>query len=687
MRLCSAVLLGIAVSICAATGYDVERLDYSNHGSVNSNLDDPLRLRVTDPLTGSAVEGLMVTFKMLDNNGSLLPIPGFIYAPMSESDEPGHITELAVYTNADGIAAVDLELGSRMGEINVDAVVLLPDANTVEVEYAVVAIDLKNIIFQIVGGLAVFLFGMRLMSQGLQNVAGNRMRSILEKLTSNRFMGVIAGALVTAAIQSSSATTVITVSFVNSALMTLQQAVGVVLGANIGTTITGQLIAFRITSYAYPMIAVGFILVAFSKRRKRQLWGQVIIGLGLLFLGMNAMSGILQPLRTSAPVRDFFMTFSDSPILAILAGTIVTVLVQSSSATVGLTMTLAGAGLISLQGAVYIVLGDNIGTTITAQLAAIGSNRAARRTAMAHTLFNVIGAFYFALLLYNQNGFFLRLVRSLTGDPMRQVANAHSIFNIFNCLMFIPLVPLLTRLCTLLIPGSDSEKEDSVAIQLDERLLESPVLAIDAIEREVVKMARYAGKTVKLASACFLQSTQTGDRVMLMEDNVDIMQRDITVYASKLFQQNLSSELSLKLPVLLHTINDLERVSDHAVNMVEASERIQNKVLEPDGPLSLAATQASEMVAKMIDAIVIALEKSDRQSAERALMLEGELNQLEVQARSSYGESLTRFGLSDMNGLALLDFIDYCERIGDHLTNVAQSLLGGGVWQGQDDIH
>ncbi len=649
--------------------------DYIDYGNSGKELETPLTVEVTDD-NGNPVVSTQVHFSVTGGDADLLPADGFVSIEEESADG------LVVYTDANGFAKVDVELG-KMGEITVSATVTDSMGVPAMQSFNFVSLDVKSIVFQIIGGLAVFLLGMQMMSTNLQLVAGNKMKSILQKLTANRFMAIIAGAFVTALVQSSSATTVITVGFVNSALMSLQQAVGVVLGANIGTTITGQLIAFKITKYAFPMIAIGFAFSAFSKNRKRQMWGKVILGLGLLFLGMTTMSGIMKPLRGSAPVREFFTTFSTNPILAIIAGTLVTVFVQSSSATVGLTMTLAGSGLIGLQGAIFLVLGDNIGTTITAQLAAIGSNRAAKQAAMAHTLVNVIGAIYFALLAIDRDGFFMKFVRRTSADPMRQVANAHSMFNVVNVLLFIPFVPALAKLCKIIIPSGDDEPEPDII--LDSNLLSTPVLALDNLDREITKMARVSGKGICWAAEHFLSGKHSAKRILAMENSVDDMQRDLTVYASELFKENLSTEQSLKLPVILHTINDIERVSDHAVNMIEARNRIDGSLLEDtEGPLTSAAGRAYEVLKEMTEQVVLALDSNNLKAAQKVLVLEGRMNQIEEEAQENYSKSLATYGIANLAGLAILDFIDYCERAGDHMKNIAQSIIGGGVWHGQE---
>ncbi len=680
------LLLLCLLAVLHAEDYVVEEYGNSQTGGVETVLEDQLMVRVLDA-DGRPAGGVPVEFEVHSDGGSIAyPFTGLEPLIIEGDTATGDFSAVRLLTDGEGFAGISLNLGDETSNNTVDARVILEDGGEERVHFSALAVDLKSIIFQIIGGLAIFLLGMKLMSESLQTVAGNNLRSILKKLTSNRVLGLMAGAMMTAAIQSSSATSVIAVSFVNSGLMVLRQAVGVIIGANIGTTITGQLIAFKITSYAFPIIALGFGMFAFARTRRNQFWGRAILGLGLIFLGMTLMKDILGPLKTSMAVKTFFTSFSTNPMLAVFAGTVLTSLIQSSSATVGLTMTLAGAGLIDLQGAFYLVLGDNIGTTVTAQLSAIGASRTARQAAMAHTLFNVLGALYMGLLISSSDGFILNFVRSTSGDPLRQVANAHSMFNLFNALVFLPLVPLLTRLCRIIIPDSVKAQSEEVELMLDENLLDSPALAIDNIEREVVKMAAYAEETVKGAISCFFRGLPKQGTIMTMEDKVDYMQRDLTIYASKVFQRDLDQDQSLKLPVIIHTINDLERISDHAVNIVEARGRVSGVLdVEPD-LLGGSAVKTSEIVIRMLESTRISLEMHDREASEAVLAMEARLNNLEEDARQKYTDCLTIQGNDGLQRLALLDFADYCERIGDHLTNIAQSLLGGGVWHGTDDL-
>lgn len=681
------LLLISAFSIIAAEDFTVLESGNSQHGRTETLLEQQLEIRVLD--SGSnPVSGVPVEFETNSDGGTLAyPFEGVDLLILEGDTVSGAFSTVLIHTDSSGYAAISLRLGGSTSNNKVKARVLLPDGTEERIHFSALAVDLQSIIFQILGGLAIFLLGMKMMSESLQTVAGNKMRSILKTVTSNRILGLMAGALMTAVIQSSSATSVIAVSFVNSGLMVLRQAVGVIIGANIGTTITGQLIAFKLTHYALPMVVIGFAMYSFAKTRRIQFWGKAIVGLGLIFLGMTLMKDVLGPLKTSMAVKSFFMNFSENPLLAVFAGTLITSIIQSSSATVGLTMTLAGTGLISLQGAFYLVLGDNIGTTITAQLSAIGGSRAAKQTAMAHTLFNVIGAIYMGLLISNSNGFILNFVRSTSGDALRQVANAHSMFNVFNAIIFIPFVPLLTRLCQFIIPDREEDKSDEIELILDDNLLDTPALAIDNLEREMVKMASYSEATVRGAISCFFRGYPKPGRIMSMEDRVDYMQRDLTIYATKLFQRDLDQIQSLKLPVIIHTINDLERVSDHAVNIVEARGRISGNINVESGLLSKEAVKASELVTKMLISTKLSLESHDREASQTVLALESKLNILETEARKTYTDCLTMNGQDGMKKLALLDFTDYCERIGDHLTNIAQSLIGGGVWHGTDDMH
>lgn len=432
--------------------------------------------------------------------------------------------------------------------------------------------DAKEMLFMFLGGLGIFLYGIRSMSDGLQKTAGDRLRTILEKLTSNPVLGVIAGALVTAIIQSSSGTTVLTVGLVNAGLLNLRQAIGIIMGANIGTTITSFIIGFKITEYSLPIIAVGAFLIFFSKRKNVNYWGQAIFGFGLLFLGLDLMSTGMKPLRNSEVFLDLMQTLSDQPILGVLVGTVFTMIVQSSSATIGILQGLAESGAITFEQSLPILFGDNIGTTITAALAAIGTSVAAKRAALSHVLFNVIGTLIF-LPLY-KTGIYPAFVQWIAGDMniKMQIAWAHATFNITNTLIQLPFIGVLAYIVTKLIPGEDTTIQYGPQY-LDKRFLTNPAVALGQATNELIRMGNLAKESLTDVIDYFF----TGDEKKKIssiqkEEVINDLDKKITDYLVILSQSSLSRHESNVSTLLLQTINDIERVGDHAENLLELSE-------------------------------------------------------------------------------------------------------------------
>jgi len=548
----------------------------------------------------------------------------------------------------------------------------------------------KTILFGLIGGLGMFLFGMRLMSEGLRKVADRRLRQILELLTKKPVIGLLVGAGVTCLIQSSSATTVMTVGLVNAALLTLRQAIGVILGANIGTTVTAWLVSFfavfKITNYALPAIGIGFAINTLARRRSTRLWGQVLMGFGILFMGIHFMKDAFSPLKESETVKNVFVQFSQHPLLGVLVGTIVTMMLQSSSATIAMVQVLAFQGLISFDAAIPLILGDNIGTTITAQIAAAGTNRNARRAAMAHTLFNVIGVAYMLIFVYL--GWYSRAVNYLVGGNtsaqtiMLRIAIAHSVFNVFNAVVvFLPMIGLLEKTARLLVPGEDAP--DGEPKFLEEHLLDTPPVALAQATKELVRMAKMAREAVNEALEGFFNNDRKRlEAVSSKEEAVDCLQIEITRYLVALSTRTLSEVLSQELPVLLHSVNDIERVSDHAENIVELAER----KMEQNLPFTeLAIKELRTMcghVNEMMENVLKALEKNDQELARRALKTEEILNTLQLEFRRTHGERLEKGQCKLLSGLVFLDMVDNLEKIGDHLTNVAQAIIGGLKWDG-----
>lgn len=353
----------------------------------------------------------------------------------------------------------------------------------------------KELIFSLVGGLGIFFFGMRTMSDGLKNVAGDRLKNILHAITKLPIMGLLTGAGVTCLIQSSSATTVMVVGFVNAGLLALKQAISVIMGANIGTTFTAWLVSvmsvFKITHYALPLVGIGFAINSLAKKKNTKFWGQVLIGFGLLFIGLTFMKDAFAPLKESQAVKDAFANFSHNPILGVLVGVIFTVLLQSSSATIAIVQVLAFSGVISFDAALPIVLGDNIGTTITAELASVGTNVNAKRAARAHTMFNVIGVAYMLVFVYF--GWYSRFINFVIPGEitlkniMFYIAVSHSVFNVTNSLVFLPFINFLEKVCLWMVP----KRKDAVDIgpqYLEKHLLETPSIAFEQAHKEIVRM-------------------------------------------------------------------------------------------------------------------------------------------------------------------------------------------------------
>jgi phosphate:Na+ symporter len=545
---------------------------------------------------------------------------------------------------------------------------------------------LRDVIFGLIGGLFIFMFGMHLMSDGMQKVAGQRMKNILAFLTKNRFMGVGVGATVTAVIQSSSATTVMIVGFVNAGIMTLSQAIGVVMGANIGTTITAQIIAFRIQKVAPLFIAIGCILMLFSKSKRWRLYGQVTLGFGFLFFGLSEMGRGVAPLKQHEVIRTFLQRFSTAPLLAILAGTLSTCLLQSSSATIGLAIVLAQQGLIDLSGAIPLIIGDNIGTTITAQIAAIGTNVSARRTAMSHTMFNMLGALIF--FPFVASGAYENLIVHLTPGRLSQntighfIANSHTLFNVLNTCIFLGLIKVLEQVSIRLVPG-EILVQPGQPQYLEQHLLENPPIALEMAKRETRRMLGVAEEAVKESVEALMQKNpQLIDSVAKNETAVDHLQSEITRYLIDLSQRSLSKEESEQLPTLIHTVNDIERVGDHAVNITELAEvSIADKLSFSD----VAQEELTLMygaIRRMFHAVGESIEESSKVAARQALQLESAVNEYQVSLSHSHIQRLQN-GVCDFRaGIIFIDTVNNLEKIGDHLANVAQAAYNGFRWSG-----
>ncbi len=548
---------------------------------------------------------------------------------------------------------------------------------------------IPDLIFGLLGGLGFFFFGMKTMSEGLKKIAGNKLKSFLHHVTKHRVFGVMVGALVTVLIQSSSATTVMVVGFVNAGLLVLKQAIPVIMGANIGTTFTAWLVSsmsvFKISQYALPAIGIGFAIMSFAKTKKVQSWGQVLFGFGILFIGLHYLKDAFSPLKESQYVKDVFTSFSEHPMLGVLAGVVFTVLLQSSSATIAIVQVLAFNGVISFDAAIPIILGDNIGTTVTAWMASLGTNLNARRAAMSHFLFNTLGVGYMLIFVYT--GWFIHFIDFIipgnitTENIMFYIAVSHSTFNVLNTLFFLPFIGILEKACIWLVPQKE-EGLDYGTQYLETHLLDTPTLALEQIHKENIYMLKIARKAVTKGIDSFLydDSKKIAD-VIELENITDNLQSSITQYIVDLSQRNLLKEESEELPVLIHNVNDIERIGDHAQNLAEAARRkISEKLVISEQAVSEIKLMWQE-ISTMFEEADYALRNNDTATAKKMLEREETINGLQEKIKEAHILRLNKGNSHLEAGFVFLEYIDNLEKIGDRLTNIAQSVLGKMKWK------
>lgn len=532
-----------------------------------------------------------------------------------------------------------------------------------------------EILFGLVGGLGLFLFGMRNMSEGLQKTAGERLKRLLEVLTTNRLMGVVMGAVVTALLQSSSTTTVMVIGFVNARLMTLAQAVGVIMGANIGTTVTAQLIAFKLEEYALPAIGIGAALFLFGRVERMRFVGQILMGFGILFLGLEIMKDAVSPLRELAYFRELLVSFGQNPLLGVLAGTGITVAVQSSSASIGLLQSLAAEGLIPIHSALPVLFGDNIGTTITAVLSAIGANLAARRAAAVHVIFNSIGTLLFLLAL----PLVTPIVIATSDDVVRQIANAHTIFNISNTVIQLPIAGLIVWVVLRILPsksGDEPEIPDGPQ-HLDERLLDTPSVALGLAQKESLEMAGAARKVVSDSLDLLLQGNGGSfEPLFELEKQVNRLNHDISRYLSSIGQRTLSQDQRRMMREMHNIVADIERVGDHGENIAELGEYSREHGLNFSEQAITEVRKLAHTALEAFDLSLKAWTESDPTQAKRVFELEREVDKLEKAVREGHIDRLNRDECHPTSGVVFLDLASNLERVADHAANIAGLVPG-----------
>ena len=531
-----------------------------------------------------------------------------------------------------------------------------------------------EIAISLLGGLGLFLYGMNLMAEGLQKSAGDKLKKIVEKLTSNTVMGVLVGTVVTAIIQSSSAATVMVVGFVNAGIMSLSQAIGVIMGANIGTTVTAQLVSFKLEAIAPVALGIGIILYLFSKKEKTKELATILLGFGILFTGMEFMKDAVKPLAEYEGFRRALIYFGEHQFLGIIAGFAITGIIQSSSASMGMLIALASQGLIPLSSALPILYGDNIGTCVTSLLSSIGASRNAKRAATMHLTFNVIGTLIFVLIL---NYPISALVKWLDPtDAARQIANAHTIFNVVNVLILLPFAKYIVKIVLKIMPITEEESEATTATKyLDERIIQTPSIALGNTVKEVSRMGQKANKALEYSMNSLINKSMTDvEKTEKYEEHVNLLQKEILNYLLKLSKSPLNDEERNKVDLLFNTVNDIERVSDHAENISELSRLAIEKDLQFS---DTALEEMNNIYSKAKENFNIALkglENYDKSIISKVYEIEDEVDALDKLYRKKHIERLNNGKCTIDSGVLFLDLLTNLERISDHSCNIANNI-------------
>ena len=540
--------------------------------------------------------------------------------------------------------------------------------------------DLWNIGVKLFGGLGLFIYGMHVMADGLQKSAGSRLKKIVELVTKNRTMAVIVGAVFTAVVQSSSATTVMVVGFVNAGIMNLTQAVGIIMGANIGTTITAQIVSLKLTVVAPIAVGIGVVVMLASNNAKHKKYAQIFIGFGILFMGLDVMKDAVKPLRSYQGFTDLLLSFGNPNIsdtfLAIFTGFVITAVVQSSSATTGILIALASAGMLPISAAFPVLLGTNIGTCVTAMISSIGANKTAKRAAIVHLLFNVIGTLLFVVMFLIFKESMIDLLRNTADSSERQLANAHTIFNIVNTLVLLPFSGILVYMAERILPFDPEDEEIEGIKYLDERFLETPSIAITQVIKEINHMGDLATKSLSKSIKSFLNADiKLADETFRLEKSINQMEHSITYYLVRLSNTSISIQDREKIDGLFSIINDIERVGDHAENLAEfAQYRIENNLKFSDKALE-EISEMSYLALKAIDEALTSLENIDFARAKLVIQWENEIDIMEKSLRKKHIKRLNGQKCDPASGVIFLDLISNLERIGDHSSNIALSVL------------
>ena len=538
------------------------------------------------------------------------------------------------------------------------------------------SINWQEIAFHFLGGLGLFLYSIKTMGDGLQQAAGDRLRYYIDKYTSNPFFGILVGIGITALIQSSSGVTVITVGLVSAGLLTLRQAIGIVMGANIGTTVTSFIIGFKLGDYALPMLFLGAVCLFFTKNRTINNIGRIVFGVGGIFFALNLMSGAMEPLKDLQVFKDYMVELSKNPILGVLVGTGLTLLIQASSATIGILQNLYASHLIDLQGALPVLFGDNIGTTITAIIASLGANIAAKRVAAAHVAFNVIGTVICIIFLVPFTGLIQWFESFLNLAPEMTIAFAHGTFNITNTIIQFPFIGALAFIVTKLIPGED-EVVKYEPLYLDEQLIkQAPSIALGNAKKELLHLGNYAAKVFDLSYDYIINSNEkVAEKGHKTEEAINTIDEKLTRYLISLSGEALSQKESEVLTNILDSSRDLERIGDHAEALLNLNDYLQRKNVQFS---EAALEELAEIYLKTSDFVKDALESVENNDLEKAQALierHEDINNMERVLRKTHIKRLNNGECSTQAGVNFIDIISHYTRVSDHAMNLAEKVL------------
>lgn len=527
-----------------------------------------------------------------------------------------------------------------------------------------------NILLGLFSGLALFLFGMEFMGDGLENAAGSRLKSFFDKAITNPFKGALVGTIVTAIIQSSSATTVMVVGFVNAGLMSLYQAVGVIMGANIGTTITGQLITFKIDDYIPLFIIIGAALILFMKQEKRKEIGKIVFGFGLLFMGLSQMKDAMSPIAQTTFFQDLILTLEGNMFLGILVGAAMTAVVQSSSASTAILLSLAATGAISLQVAIPILFGNNIGTCVTALLSSLNANKVAKKAAFIHLSFNLIGTLIFLPLI----NILSQVVMYMGGDIDKQIANAHTIFNIVNAIILLPFAGVFVKLANLAL--KDKEGEKPTINRLDRRFLETPAIAFEQAFQESLTMYDLAKENLTLSTNALIDGkVKNLKKIFENESEINRLERELSTFLVSISSHDITEVDTNRIASMIKIISDIERIGDHSKNIAELAEEVSTSKLTFTSDALEELRLMYNYTIESINSSYASYKNNNRQKANDTMIFEENIDRLEELLRDKHIQRLSQNKCNAHSGAVFLDAISNFERIGDHSINIAEYVL------------